>query len=369
MDAFYASAELLRRPELKGQPVVIAGIGPMRTAAQVLAHPGRGVVTTATYEARAFGVHSAMPTVKAARLCPDCIFLPVDFSQYRRLSQAFKEAVRTLTPEVEDRGIDEIYIDLTDVPGDAFRLAQDMQQRVFAATGLTCSIGITPNKLLSKMASEFNKPRGITVLGLDDFTRDLHEKIWPLPAKRINGIGPKADMKLAGLGIVSIGDLAAADPAMLIARFGKSYGAWMHEAAHGRDARPVVTISEPKSRSRETTFEDDLHPKHDWNTLAAWMVKLSKQVAEDLKKRQLKGRTIGIKIRTDDFKIITRDKTLATPTDDEREIRKAAFECFQRTNAKRRLRLIGVRVMVEGDKEVDSTKASPEDPHTMVLFE
>jgi hypothetical protein len=182
MDAFYASVELLRRPDLRGQPVAIGGRGdPTR----------RGVVTTATYEARAFGIHSGMALSVAARLCPQCVFLPVDFDRYREVSRQFKQALTQVTTAIEDRGIDEVYLDLTEVPGDDRALALRLQAAVFEATGLTCSIGIGPNKLVAKIASDLDKPRGISLVGTDH----IAQRLWPLAARKIPGIGPKADAR------------------------------------------------------------------------------------------------------------------------------------------------------------------------------
>ncbi|HEX5635070.1 MAG TPA: DNA polymerase IV, partial [Gemmatimonadales bacterium] len=210
MDAFYASVELLRYPELRGQPVVIGGgsrhaprVQPdgTRRFARLRDYAGRGVTTTATYEARALGVHSGMGVMKAAQLAPDAWLLPVDFDAYRRCSRLFKAAVRAIAPCIEDRGIDEIYIDLTDLPGvhaDGGReVALALKQAVRDATGLGCSIGVTPNKLLSKICSDLDKPDGLTLLCAEE----IPTRIWPLPARRINGIGPKAGERLAGFGI------------------------------------------------------------------------------------------------------------------------------------------------------------------------
>jgi DNA polymerase IV len=220
MDAFYASVELLRYPELRGQPVVIGG----RTAQQpedlpdgsrrycrLKEYVGRGVVTTSTYEARALGVFSAMGMMKAAALAPDAILLPTDFDSYRRYSRLFKAAVAHIAPQIEDRGIDEIYIDLTEVEGETRELAQRLKDAVKQATGLTCSIGIAPNKLLAKVCSDLEKPNGVTVISMDD----VPTRIWPLPVRKINGIGPKANEKLAALGIFTVGELAAAEPKLL----------------------------------------------------------------------------------------------------------------------------------------------------------
>ncbi|MEO8152656.1 MAG: DNA polymerase IV [Rhizobacter sp.] len=352
MDAFYASVELLRYPELRGLPVAIGGgrrhqpvLRPdgTREFFRLRDYTGRGVLTTSTYEARALGVYSAMGTMKAAVLAPDAILLPVDFDEYRRYSRMFKAAVRAIAPLVEDRGVDEIYIDLTDYPGAqqdrGAAAGQTLKDAVFEATGLTCSVGVTPNKLLSKLCSELDKPNGLTLLSADE----IPARIWPLAANKVNGIGPKATEKLAGFGLHTIGDIAAADPAALLANFGKSYGAWLHEASHGRDERPVVTYSEPKSISRETTFERDLHAVRDRSTLTAIFTELCVELAGDLAHKGYAGKTIGIKLRFDDFKIVTRDLTLPAHTLDARTIRRAAGECLKRVDLTRRLRLLGVR--------------------------
>ncbi len=343
MDAFYASVELLRRPDLKGLPVVIggrraaAGMGPEPLSS----YAGRGVVTTCTYEARAFGVHSGMPMMKARALCPQALSLPLDFDEYRRYSRLFKAAIAEVAPTIEDRGIDEVYIDLTELPGDARAIASAIKARVRAATGLTCSIAVAPNKLLAKIGSELDKPDGLTLIDPED----LEPLIWPLPAKRINGVGPKANEKLAALNIVTIGDLARETPEFLIRHFGQNYGRWLHDCAYGRDERPVVTFSEPKSRSRETTFAEDTR---DFDQIAGVLVKLCQQVAEDLQKRGYAGRTVGVKLRYTDFQIVTRDNTLEIAVNDAQAIRRAAFEALARVAPQRRLaraiRLIGVRV-------------------------
>jgi len=360
MDAFYASVELLRYPELQGLPVVIGGgrrhqpvLLPdgTRRFAQLRGYTGRGVATTATYAARDLGVHSAMGLMKAALRAPDAILLPVDFDEYRRCSKRFKAAVAEITPLIEDRGIDEIYIDLSEVPGvheplghdplgGVRAVAQELRNTVRRATGLSCSIGVTPNKLLSKIASELDKPDGQTVLTL----ADLPTRIWPLPVRRINGIGPKAGARLAAMGIATIGELAAQPRGALIDRFGRAYGAWLHDAAHGRDDRPVVTHSEPVSISRETTFERDLHARADRAALTRIFTQLCEQVAGDLQRKGYAGRTVGIKLRFDDFRTVTRDLTLPAAVADAAAIRGAAGQCLKRVDLSRRLRLLGVRV-------------------------
>ena len=359
MDAFYASVELLRYPDLAGRAVVIGGgrrhqpellADGTRRYATLRHYAGRGVITTATYAARDHGVHSGMGLMKAAQLAPDAVLLPVDFEAYRHCSRLFKAAVAEVAPVIDDRGIDEIYIDLTDVPGaqdavghDAFggvrAVAQDIRNNVRRVTGLSCSIGITPNKLLSKIASELDKPDGLTLLT----EADLPTRVWPLAVRKINGIGPKAAAKLSKLGVATVGDLAQRERPWLTEHFGRAYGAWLFDAAHGIDDRPVVTHSEPVSMSRETTFDRDLHAVRDRAELTRVFTQLAEQVATDLQRKGYAGRTIGIKLRFEDFKTVTRDLTLPTPVADAAAIRHAAGLCLKRVDLKRRLRLLGVR--------------------------
>ena len=365
MDAFFASIELLRYPQLQGLPVVIGG-GRRKADDALLAaqsgqlaresrfipvadfpllkdYVGRGVITTATYAARQFGVGSAMGMMKAARLCPQALVLPVDFDEVRKYSRLFKNTITGIAPLMEDRGVDEVYIDFTDVPGGQRGggrvLARLIQKAVFEATGLTCSVGVAPNKLLAKMASEFNKPNGISIV----YEADLQAQIWPLKCRKINGIGPKADEKLASLGIHTIGELAAQDQAFLVAHFGKATGAWMHEVAWGRDERPVVTESEPVSMSRETTFERDLHAVRDKGTLGAIFTELCNKLGDDLQRKGYIAKTIGIKLRYDDFKIATRDQTGNAFTASGSVIRQLAGQCLKRVPLDKKLRLLGVR--------------------------
>ena len=363
MDAFYASVELLRYPQLAGLPVVIGGgrrrldealreghAGLPLHEIPIAAFPvlrdytGRGVITTATYAARQFGVGSAMGLMKAAKLCPQAILLPVDFDEYRKFSRLFKQLILDIAPVMEDRGVDEVYIDFTRVPGGQREggrvLARLIQKRIFDATGLTCSIGVAPNKLIAKMASEFNKPRGISIVHADD----LQTLIWPLACRKINGVGPKADEKLQAHGIRTIGDLAARDRDWLMEHFGRSYGPWLFDAARGLDERPLVTESEPVSISRETTFERDLHAVHDKAELGAIFTRLCEQVAADLQRKGYVGKTIGVKLRYDTFKSVTSDQTLDFHTADAPTIRHTAGQCLKRVDLTRRLRLLGVRV-------------------------
>ncbi len=371
MDAFYASVELLRYPQLTGLPVVIGGgrrnvdealrqsLGERGMAGIPVAdfpvlkdYTGRGVITTATYAARQFGVGSALGLMKAAKLCPQAILLPVDFAEYRKYSRLFKDTILGIAPLMEDRGVDEVYIDFSDVPGGQREggrvLARLIQKAIFDATGLTCSVGVAPNKLLAKMASEFNKPNGISIL----FEEDLQSRIWPLACRKINGIGPKADEKLKSHGISLIGELAARDEQWLMDTFGKATGSWMFRAAWGRDERAVVTESEPVSISRETTFDRDLHAVRDKAELGAVFTRLCEQLAADLQRKGYVGKTIGIKLRYDNFKGATRDQTLDTYTADAKAIRQAAGQCLKRVPLERKLRLLGVRVgsLAHGDE-------------------
>jgi DNA polymerase-4 len=336
MDAFYAAVELLRRPDLKGKPVVIGGPGEPGVE-RTGRYTGRGVVTTATYEARAFGIHSAMPLRVAQRRCLDAVFLPTDFGEYRRMSALFKAQMAAVSPVMEDRGIDEAYLDISELAGDSEDIGRDIKRRVYEATRLTCSVGIAPNKLLAKMASELQKPDGLTLLAEADVPR----RIWPLEARKLPGVGPVTEQKLLALGIRTIGDIAAQPLSRLMAELGGSHGDALYRAAHGRDERPVVVEREPKSRSRETTFAEDVA---DWQEIARTLASLAREVAQDLHEEGVRGRTIGVKLRFADFTTVTRDRTLAEPTGDADRIRRAAFECLSRVSIDRRVRLVGVRV-------------------------
>ena len=385
MDAFYASVALLRYPELRGRPMVIGG-GSRHQPAEVQDpatgavtrkfstlrdYAGRGVVMTATYEARALGLHSALGLMKAAAIAPDVVLLPTDFDAYRKYSRLFKAAVRTLATQIEDRGIDEIYIDLTgvEVPfhGLAVRepspdpwlrardVAQAIKDAVRAATGLSCSIGVAPNKLLAKISSDLDKPDGLTMLR----PADIRTRIWPLPARKVNGIGPKSSAKLEELGIRTIGELAQADPAWLVEKFGANYGSWLHEVAQGRDQREVVTHSETKSISRETTFEHDLSATRDREQLSRIFTDLCTGVSQDLRRKGYVGKTIGLKLRFADFKTVTRDQTLDRPTQDAQTIRRVAGECLKRVPLDRRIRLLGVRASTLTPEDAAGADAEP----------
>lgn len=291
--------------------------------------------------------------MKAARLAPDAVILPVNFDLYRKFSRVFKDAVRSVSPIVEDIGIDEVYADLTALEEDSTEIACRLKAAVFDATGLTCSVGLAPNKLLAKLCSDIQKPNGITTITMDD----LPAKIWPLPARRINGIGPKANEKLASLGLTTIGEIAAQEEAWLAEHFGQRYGLWLFRASHGLDDRPVVTHSEPVSMSRETTFERNLHAKRDREELGIVLTRLCEQVAADLQRKGYVGRTIGIKLRFDDFMTVTRDLTLPKPIAESSSLRRAAGKCLLRVDLTRSIRLLGVRASAL--ERADAQKTQP----------
>lgn len=385
MDAFFASVELLRQPQLKGLPVVVGGSSrsagwlgnvqlealppeqiPLEAFARLHSYTGRGVITTATYEARKFGIGSAMGMMKAAKLCPDAYLLPADFEQYRAYSRRFKAIIAQHAPDIEERGIDEVYIDFTEVSGGqeggGLALAQRIQQAIYADTGLTCSIGVAPNKLLAKLASEWHKPNGIFVLMPEGVT----DKLWPLPCKKVNGIGPKTNEKLESLGIFTLHDLAHTDAQELLDAFGQTYGAWLHRIAWGQDERPLVMESAPVSMSRETTFERDLHARTDKAELSAIFTHLCQRVAADLQRKGYAGRTVGVKIRFPDFRAATRAITLDQHTQNADTIRQVAGQCLKRIDLTRRFRLLGVKVdnllPLEEAQQVDAKAAQRPKP-------
>lgn len=364
MDAFFASVELLRYPQLKGKPVVVGGRkvpAPQANADGSLDYVslgdyvGRGVVTTSTYEARVLGVFSGMGLMQSARLAPQAVLLPADFEAYRHYSRLFKEAVASVVDVIEDRGIDEIYLDLTEMSEDTPALARRIKQAVYLTTGLTCSIGISPNKLLSKICSDLDKPDGITLLDI----QDVPTRIWPLSVSKVNGIGPKATKHLAQMNITTIGELAATDLSTLQQQFGRQYAQWLHDAAHGVDERPLVTTREPKSLSRETTFERNLHVRSDRQALTGITDSLCQRVSDDLKAKGLMCRTIGLKVKFADFSVVTRDVSLPKRIQQASDVRQALADCLKRVTWHDRIRLLGVRasaLSVESDEPEPSSQ-------------
>jgi DNA polymerase IV len=328
MDAFFAAVEEKRNPDLKGKPVIIGGMGdPNR----------RGVVSTANYEARKFGVHSAMPLKTALRLCPRGVFLPVDFEAYEVASRMFKGVLLGLGVPMEDVGIDEAYLDLSLLEDSNKTVAGRIKTGILEATGLSCSIGIAPNKLLAKIASDLEKPDGLTIIG----ESDVETRIWPLPIRKLYGIGPKTEASLREMGVLTIAQLAVLSVDVLVGRFGESYGHYLREASRGMDESPLVTHWEPKSFSREMTFQADVK---DWQAIARTIAEQARDVASDLERRGYLARTVTLKVRFDDFRTVTRSCSLIDPVRNEGLIRRAAFSCLQRVELRRKVRLIGVRV-------------------------
>ncbi|MBM4315277.1 MAG: DNA polymerase IV [Deltaproteobacteria bacterium] len=327
MDAFFAAVEQKRNPSLKGKPVVIGGQGDPSK---------RGVVSTANYEARKFGIHSAMPMKTAYRLCPHAVFLPVDYQAYSAASLLVKEVLRAIAPVMEDVGIDEAYVDVTHIPDTDEAITGRIKAGIKAKTGLTCSIGVAPNKLLAKIASDMQKPDGVTVLT----ESDIETKLWPLTVRKLYGVGPKTEELLKSRNIETIGQLAALPLERLLENFGNSYGRYLYEAARGIDESPLVTHWEPKSFSRETTFQEDVR---DWQVIARTLADLSRDVVQDMREHRYKARTVTIKIRFGDFETFTRGTTIPDYSDSEEAIRKAAFACLKRIELKKKVRLVGVR--------------------------
>lgn len=328
MDAFFAAVELKRHPELIGIPLVIGGSGdPFK----------RGVVSTASYEARKFGIHSAMPLRTALKLCPEAVFLPVDYREYSDISKQVKLFLTEFSPIMEGGGIDEAYLDITFAEQPSEAIARGIKDRIRSSLGLTCSIGIAPNKLLAKLASDMQKPDGLTILTQDD----IPGRIWPLPARKLRGVGPKTEVHLVRMGIRTIGEIASAHREVLVREFGLSHGNYLHEASRGIDERPLETNWLPKSSSRETTFEKDVANRQ---ILTATLLELADQVIEEIREGRFQARTITVKVRFSNFQTHTRGKTLEKATHDARIIRDIALSCFERFELKRRVRLIGIRL-------------------------
>jgi DNA polymerase IV len=324
MDAFYVSVELRRRPELRGMPVVVAGTGP------------RSVVTTASYEARRFGVGSAMPAARARRLCPDGVFLAPDFAYYREASREVMAIVRSHVETVEVIGLDEAYVELTGLPAPHASMRR-IREQIEAQTGLHCSIGIGPSKLVAKVASDAEKPRGFVVL-----TREQAcERFAGSPCGLIPGIGPKTAERLRALGIATLGKLASAPDVTLAERFGARMASDLRRRARFEDDSPVTQDRKVISESRETTLDYDVA---DRQRLEEILQTLVDQLGATLTAKGRGGRTVGIKVRLDDFSTHTRARTLAEPVGSADRIGPVALDLFRRFAAPRPVRLLGVRV-------------------------
>ncbi len=331
MDAFFAAVEEKRRPELKGgKPVVIGGGGDPTK---------RGVVSTANYEARKFGIHSSMPLRTAYKLCPQAVFLPVDMEEYARVSAKIKNILSGFSPVMEDVGIDEAFLDISDNPAASEDISKKIKQAIYTVTGLTSSIGIGSNKLIAKIASDFRKPDGLTIVE----NSGIKEFLSPLPVRKLYGVGPKTEALLKEMGINTVGGLAAKNLDELIEGFGHSYGKYLYDASRGIDESPLVTEWEPKSISRETTFQKDTD---NWQVIAKTLAELTRDVVEDMKAGGYKSRSVTVKIRFSDFKTQTRAKSLDEASESLEEIRKAAFSALSRfEDLKPPIRGKGVRLV------------------------
>jgi DNA polymerase-4 len=324
-DAFYATVELNRRPELKGRPVIVAGSGP------------RAVVTTASYEAREFGIGSAMPASRARRLCPDAVVIPPDFDAYRATSKAVWETVRSRLDRVQGMGLDEAYADLTGVPK-PLRVLREVVAEVHERTGVTISVGVGPSRLVAKCCSDHGKPAGLVAMGREEAC----ERFATAPTSRVPGIGPKTAERLAELGLMTLGQLQRADEGRLAARFGSRTAAFLKARAEFRDDTPVETESAPaKSYSSETTFDEDVSDLAELETVVR---RMSHQLCEGLAKKGRRGRTIGIKVRLADWTNATRARSIEAPTNEVGVVTEIALELLRAYSPPQPVRLLGVRI-------------------------
>ncbi|MGZ5386246.1 MAG: DNA polymerase IV [Solirubrobacterales bacterium] len=327
MDAFYVAVELLRRPELRGKPVIVATGSENRA---------RGVVMTASYEARHFGVHSALPLTIAHRRCPDLIQIPSDRAAYLEVSSEVMSVLRGYSDRVEVVGIDEAYLDLAGSAVPKSR-ARQLKAEIRERTGLVCSVGLAESKLLAKIASDLDKPDGLCVLPAEE----MLDRVGDRPATLIPGVGPKTSERLARMGIETVFGLASADREALRAALGSSLGALLHDRANGIDPRPLETERRPKSESRETTFAEDVGDKRE---LAVTLDHLAASVCEGLAKGGYSGRTVTMKIRLRPFRTFTRSRTLPSPTRDAGAVAAVARGLLERFELDAPVRLIGVGV-------------------------
>jgi DNA polymerase IV len=327
MDAFFVSVELLRRPELRGKPVVVA------TGTDAAA---RGVVMAASYEARRFGVHSALPLAIAHRRCPQATLIPRDIGLYRRASSKVMDILRRFSDRVEVAGLDEAYLDLADCPAPKAR-ARQLKREVHAETRLVCSVGLAPNKLLAKIASDLDKPDGLCVLEPER----MLEAVGQRPATLIPGVGPRTAQRLGQLGVRTVAELATAETATLERAFGPRLGHELRDRARGHDDRPVVTAREPKSESRETTFPSDVT---DRAILDQTLDRLAESLCGGLAQSGYAGRTVTLKIRLRPFRTHTRSRTLETPIRDPERVRSVVRRLLAEFELDAPVRLLGIGV-------------------------
>jgi DNA polymerase-4 len=329
MDAFYASVEQRDDPSLRGAPLAVGG-----------SPQGRGVVAAASYEARRYGVYSAMPMARAVRLCPELRIVPPDFTKYKAVSEQVMAILRSCTDLVEPLSLDEAYLDVSENRwGMAYgsAVARELKRRIREETGCTASAGVAPNKFLAKIASGWRKPDGLTVISPERVERFLEA----LPVDALWGVGPVTAAKLRRLGIEKVVDVRNADAALLQNELG-SLAEWLRRLSYGDDPRPVVPHRAAKSASSETTYAEDLR---DIERIRAELARLARETAEWLERKRLAGRTVTIKVRYADFTTVTRSHTLSWPTSDADLISSWATELLHRTQAGRRpVRLLGARV-------------------------
>jgi DNA polymerase IV len=337
-DAFYATVELLRRPELVGKPVIVAGTGP------------RAVVTTASYEARKFGVGSAMPASRARRLCPDAIVIPPDFAAYRDTSTRVWEVVGERLDRVQQIGIDEGYADLTGVEK-PLRVLRELVEAVKLETGIVISVGVGPSRLVAKCCSDLGKPAGFVAMGREEAC----VRFATAPTSRIPGIGPKTADRLAELGVSTIGHLQKADEARLAARFGANIARFLKARAEFHDDSPVETeTGAAKSVSSERTFDVDVA---DLAALEGFLREMARELCEGVQRRGRRGRTIAIKVRLDDWTTVTRARTVEAPTNDAATVIEVAVELLRAYAPTRPVRLLGVRLAGFEDVEPEPRRA------------
>lgn len=358
MDAFYASVELLRRPDLRGQPVVVGGAG------------RRGVVAAASYEARFYGVRSAMPSTQARRLCPHAQFLPGDHAHYREVSSQIMDIMRRFTPLLEPLSLDEAFLDVSSARrmfGDGPKIAAQLRATIHDEVGLWCSAGVASNKFLAKLASEHAKPtasRSGPVPGLGVFVVEPgHELdfLRPLPARALWGVGPATMTRLERFGVATVGDIAGLPLETMIAAVGEASGRHLHDLSYGRDDRPVESHQQPKSISHEETFQYD---RHDRDQLDRDLVRMSDAVAARLRASNLLARTVSIKVRFGDFSTITRSLTIVTPTGSGTEICRVAHQLLAGIDVGRGVRLLGVATTglgVEQPRQLTLDEAAADD--------
>jgi DNA polymerase-4 len=337
-DAFYATVELIKQPDLKGKPVIVAGSGP------------RAVVTTASYEAREFGVGSAMPASQARRLCPKAIVIPPDFTAYREKSREVWAIVRSRLEAVQSMGLDEAYADLTGVEK-PLRVLRELIEKVRKDTGIQISVGVGPSRLVAKCCSDLGKPAGFVAMGREEACI----RFAPAPTRRLPGIGPKTAERLADLGYATVGQLQDADEAQLAARFGDRWARYLKSRALFHDDSPVETESgAAKSVSTERTFDSDIESHDELETILRG---LSKELCEGLAKKGRRGRTVAIKVRLADWTTVTRAKTLEASTYETTLVIDTALALLRAYAPPQPVRLLGVRLASFDDVEPDRPPA------------